>query len=243
MNILIIVPCYNEEHRLKKDSFLNQTPKNVDILFADDGSKDNTLSLVKDLCQSRSGFYYFHAQKNNGKAQIIHDAFQFYSSRLQTDFKDKNYTWIGFWDADLATPLSEITYFISYQQMFSPHSLVLFGSRVARYGAKIERSQFRHYLSRLFVTFTDLLLGIKAYDTQCGAKLFHSSISEKTFKEPFISKWIFDIEFVLRLGKEIILEVPVFEWKEVPGSKMKIGRESFRILSDLIKIRNHYLKR
>lgn len=235
--VLLIVPCYNEENRLQQEVFLKETPLNVDILFANDGSSDQTQKVIDKLCIKRSGFYSYHGQNNRGKSNVIRDAFLFYKQTLK-----QQYDWIGFWDADLATPLQEVSNFLIYRNTFSKKSLVLFGCRLNRYGANIKRSPIRHYLSRVFVTFTDLLLGVKAYDSQCGAKLFHQSVVNKAFEKPFVSKWIFDIEFILRIGAENILEVPVFKWEDVPGSKMRIGRESFRVLRDIFKIRKTYLK-
>ena len=233
---LLIVPCFNESLRIQKDKFIQETPPNVDLLFANDGSTDHTAQVLKNICVSRPGFYAFNSPKNSGKANVIHEAFLSLKSKDQLH----PYTWIGFWDADLATPLAEINNFIIYQNYFSVKSTALFGCRLARYGAKINRSLLRHYLSRIFVTATDLILGIKAYDSQCGAKLFHRSIADKIFEKPFISKWIFDLEIILRAGSENVLEIPVFEWVDVPGSKLKIGREIFRVLFEIFKIKQNY---
>lgn len=237
--VLLIVPCHNEELRIRVDAFVAETPAYVDILFANDGSTDQTLKVLGKVIEKRPSFRVFSAPRNGGKAKVIQLAF------LEAERLDwlKSYDWIGFWDADLATPLSEIENFLKYQKLFSPNSLALFGCRLSRYGAKIERSTLRHYLSRIFVTFTDFLLGIKAYDSQCGAKLFHRSIARQAFGESYISKWIFDLEIILRVGAENVLEIPVFNWMEIPGSKMRIGRESFRVLNDIFKIRSHYLLR
>jgi dolichyl-phosphate beta-glucosyltransferase len=150
------------------------------------------------------------------------------------------FEWVGFWDADLATPLSEIHYFLNYQQTFAPEKKLIFGSRILRYGSHIVRDPFRHYLSRIFVTFTDFILGIKCYDSQCGAKLFHKSVVDTIFKEKFLSRWVFDLEIIKRTDKNLILEVPVRQWQDIPGSKIKFFREIFRVLNDLFRIQKHY---
>jgi dolichyl-phosphate beta-glucosyltransferase len=235
--VLLIVPCFNESARLTTDKFLD-CPKNIDILFADDGSTDNTGAVLEKIKNQRQGFSVFRANVNSGKANVIHLA---YLHAVQT-LNVSQYQWVGFWDADLATPLSEVNRFLIYQNSFSPKSGALFGCRLSRYGARINRSLFRHYLSRIFITMTDLLLGIKAYDSQCGAKLFKPKVAEVAFTKPFVSKWIFDLEIILRVGKENILEIPLFEWKEVAGSKIKIFRETFRIMSDLFRIKKTYLE-
>lgn len=236
--VLLIVPCHNEEKRLNVDVFIRETPSNVDLMFANDGSTDKTLEVIGQICASRPEFRVYSAAVNRGKAGVIQGAFR----EVEKLNLLESYDWLGFWDADLATPLSEINNFLKYQSEFSPHSKALIGCRLARYGAQISRSPLRHYLSRVFVTFTDVLLGIKAYDSQCGAKLFHRSIAQAALGPKFISKWIFDLEIILRVGSANVLEIPVFRWAEIPGSKMRIGRESFRVLGDLMRIRSHYKK-
>jgi dolichyl-phosphate beta-glucosyltransferase len=65
------------------------------------------------------------------------------------------------------------------------------------------------------------------------------------FGEPFISRWIFDLEILLRLEtspeKFQTVECPVSRWKDIPGSKVKIFNEIFRVFGDLVKIRRRYV--
>jgi hypothetical protein len=42
------------------------------------------------------------------------------------------------------------------------------------------------------------------------------------------------------MGHARILEYPVKEWRDVPGSKVKIAREMFRVGGDLLRIRKVY---
>ena len=58
---------------------------------------------------------------------------------------------IGFWDADLATPLSELPAFVDLLAARPEIELVI-GSRVKLMGRSIERRAWRHYSGRLFAT-------------------------------------------------------------------------------------------
>ena len=104
---------------------------------------------------------------------------------------------MGYWDADLATPLSKIPEFIGKFQ--SSRALVaVCASRILRLGASVHRSVFRHYFGRVFAMVASNILNILIYDTQCGAKLFRTEHAELIFYEHFISRWVFDVELFAR---------------------------------------------
>ena len=99
-----------------------------------------------------------------------------------------------------------------------------------RIGARVKRSTVRHYFGRVFATAASMLLKIPVYDTQCGAKTFRADLAKQIFAEPFISSWLFDVELMARIlslkGKAItltiLLEVPLHEWIDKKGSKIRI---------------------
>ena len=236
----MIIPCYNEEHRLQVREFSRGIEQGLWLCFADDGSKDQTWSLLQSEFQKNSRVKLFKAPQNLGKAAVIREAVL---DTIKSGFLQQNeIQWVGYWDADLATPLSEVPYFLDFHKSLAPQTKALFGSRILRLGASIERSAKRHYLGRMFATLASIMLRIHSYDSQCGAKLFHVSILESVFREGFLSRWIFDVELLLRTGEDQIVEVPLRAWRDVPGSKVKVAREVFRVFQDLLKIRSRYLK-
>src|SRR5699024_962790 len=104
----------------------------------------------------------------------------------------------------------------------------VFGSRFKKLGANINRSAFRHIFGRMVASLIARVIKIPFYDTQCGAKVFHKSIIESIVERPFLSRWLFDVEIILRLkavfGDSIttqLHEYPLKEWHEVDGSKIK----------------------
>jgi dolichyl-phosphate beta-glucosyltransferase len=234
---MLIVPCYNEADRLNVKTFLQYTSDEIQFCFADDGSTDNTYELLQKSFAQQKNIRIYRAPKNFGKAGVIRAAvLDLLKSGLPYETN-----WVGFWDADLATPLDEVAKFFKYREEFAPWSKAMFGSRVLRLGAKIERSPLRHYLGRIFATFASLLLRVQPYDSQCGAKIFHKDLLTKAFGEAFISRWIFDLEILLRIGQESVVEVPLTKWRDIPGSKVKILKEANRVLRDLWLIRKKYL--
>lgn len=267
--LLLIIPCYNEESRIKLELFKNYFDrlenKTIDFLFANDGSKDNTSGKIRAFITNnnlQSNWFVFDNPTNTGKAGAIYNAYQWSKNSLPIkkittntvayDFQKKRpiesesnitttlYEWYGYWDADLATPLFEIQNMLTFREQFYPRKEVVFASRVLRLGSRIVRKPFRHYLGRAFATLAYLLLKISSYDSQCGAKLMSRYMAEKAFAEPFISGWIFDIEIMLRVGEANITEYPLIEWEDRPGSKIKILNEAFKILKELFLIKEKY---
>ncbi len=222
---LIIIPCYNEEKRLPVEEFKKfiDTHQAISFLFVDDGSTDNTATVLKDLTSYSSQFSFLICKNNQGKAGAIREGI------LSVEVKGE-YEYIGYFDADLATPLSEIDYLLSEINKRNPKPLFVMGARIARMGATIKRKAHRHYLGRVFATFVSIILKLPVYDTQCGAKLIHHTLVFKLFEKPLLTKWLFDVELIARMEvlmgveetEKTILEVPLNKWQEVEGSKLKI---------------------
>jgi dolichyl-phosphate beta-glucosyltransferase len=229
----LVVPCFNEASRIDTSEFKKWESDNLQILFVDDGSSDKTSEVLKQNFKR-----HLILPKNQGKAEAVRQGVMLL---MQTE-KLGEHDWIGFWDADLATPIGEVKNFFIYRKLFMPNAKVVIGSRVARMGAEISRTYKRHYFGRIFATLVDLALKITPYDSQCGAKLFHNSVADKAFSESFISRWLFDVEILFRLRGVAILEYPLQKWTDIEGSKLKMSRELFRVITDIIKIRRKYVK-
>ena len=127
-----------------------------------------------------------------------------------------------------------------------------FLGRVSRWrGATSGGVPVRHYTGRIFATSVSLVLDLPIYDTQCGAKMFRcSETTSVLFKDPFVSRWIFDVEIVARLLQErgpeafrgtrsVLVEFPLQEWEDVSGSKIRTT-DFPKALLDLWRIRSHY---
>jgi len=231
--ISLIIPCYNEAERLKLDVFLDSSEL-LKFLFVNDGSTDHTGDLIRAHLNER--MFLRDLPKNVGKAEAVRLGMLYASETSPLNDSE----WIGYWDADLATPLSEINNFLTYAYSYEFPVESIWGSRVYRLGSSIRRSYRRHVLGRMFATFTGVFLGIQSYDSQCGAKLFRKSLIRCAFSDPFMSKWIFDVELLMRLQHTNIIEYPLRTWSDVSGSKVRILPNMFRILADLIRIKTKY---
>lgn len=243
----IVVPCYNEAARLDADAFVQFAAEHpsVRFVFVDDGSTDTTRETLHAL-SDRLGpcGEVLSLDVNQGKAEAVRcgmlHAFDLDCSR------------VGYWDADLATPLTEIPRFVEILSTRSEH-FVVFGARVQLLGRRITRRRARHYLGRVFATAASMLLALPVYDTQCGAKLFRAEPRTRAlFEAPFVVTWTFDVELIARLiaGErergggdvgELIYELPLDAWRDVEGSKVR-PRDFLRALFELLRIRKRYLR-
>ena len=104
---IIVVPCYNEARRLATRAFtqFRATGHWVEFLFVNDGSTDETLeTLGHARCQSPDTIRVLDQQPNRGKAEAVR------AGMLDALATDADY--VGYWDADLATPLAELQRFL-----------------------------------------------------------------------------------------------------------------------------------
>jgi hypothetical protein len=139
---------------------------------------------------------------------------------------------VGFFDADLSTPLGTVEDFLALLRVRPAVELVL-GSRVMLMGRDIRRSPVRHYLGRVFATAVSITLDLPVYDTQCGAKILRvTGETASLFAEPFHSPWIFDVELIARYlrlpvaagdpaRQARIYELALPSWHDRPGSKLR----------------------
>jgi len=244
---ILVVPCYNEAQRLNRQAFEAFIPAhpNLHWIFVNDGSRDLTLPLLREVEASfPSHVQVLDQQPNRGKAEAVR-AGMLMALQSEAPF-------VGFWDADLATPLETIPAFL---EVFAEHPRIdmVFGARVKLLGREIHRQAIRHYLGRAFATTVSNMLRLPIYDTQCGAKIFKASSELKTvLAESFISRWVFDVEILARVLRHrrysvasleaSIYELPLPVWKDVGGSKVK-PTDFFKALFEIFQIWLRYLRR
>lgn len=243
-DVLIVVPCYNEAQRLPVERFREFMAKStVGFVFVDDGSRDETLKVLEELRHSREDrVHVLQLKVNQGKAEAVRRGINFALERTP-DFT-------GYWDADLATPLDAIPRFLAILQE-RPDIDMVFGARVKLLGRNVQRRLVRHYLGRVFATVVSMMLRLPIYDTQCGAKVLRVGPQVRDlFSEPFLSRWVFDVELLARYINRAgsadaaaarIYEYPLEEWRDVAASKVK-GADFIKAFRDVVRIYLNYLR-
>ncbi|MCX5641694.1 MAG: glycosyltransferase [Candidatus Omnitrophica bacterium] len=234
--ICLVVPCYNEAQRLDCKKF-KEWEQDYWLLFVNDGSNDNTVEILRD--NLKKNVYILDLKKNVGKAEAIRQGMLYL--KILPIFEE--ISWFGYWDADLATPLREIDNFFRYGKALHPEADAIIGSRIIKLGSNIRRTLKRYFLGRLFANIASIALKLDIYDSQCGAKLFKKELIDKCFAEPFISKWIFDVEIILRMQQQKIVEYPLKEWEDKTGGHLRICSVAVQTVIDLIRLRRKYLNK
>ena len=242
----IVIPCYNEATRFPFDHFIAFVEANpaMHFILVNDGSKDNTIELLRRASKGREEQVGVLDQSiNGGKGEAVR-------AGVLAALQRPGCLYVGFWDADLATPLeaiSQLTTVISGR----PELAMIFGARVKLLGRHVDRRAIRHYLGRIFATVVSTALRLPIYDTQCGAKLFR--VSRETvalFQAPFCTRWVFDVEILARFiqlrgynmesVQKSIYEFPLEEWRDVAGSRVR-PQDFVRAFFDVSRIYRRYM--
>ena len=211
------------------------------MVLVDDGSRDATPERLREVAEAAPDrVHVLTLPANRGKAEAVRAGLQ-RALELEPAY-------VGYWDADLATPLPAVLEFRALLES-RPEIELVQGARVVLMGRHIERRALRHYVGRVAATAIALVLGLRVYDTQCGAKLMRVTPALRgVLAEPFVAGWIFDVELLARLvgvwgsaerASEALFELPLERWRDVPGSKVGVA-SYLRAAVDLLRIRRRY---
>lgn len=238
----IIIPCYNEENRLNITAFKSfiTTSSDYHLCFVNDGSKDNTVRVLKEIQQANpTKVSVIDLIENGGKAAAVRAGAKY----LYTKSEVAN---IGFMDADLSTDFNDFGNLVNTLQTQNNLGFV-FGSRAKEASQGIQKDGVRAVISKLINVLIVFILGLSISDTQCGAKVFKANLVPLLFGKKFKTKWLFDVEMFIRLkrhfGKEkttsLIYEQPLNRWVHMEDSKLGL-KDSLEIPLRLVSIWVNY---
>lgn len=152
--ISVVVPCYNEEMAIplffeefnKSTKELSKTVE-FEIIFINDGSKDNTLKIIKDLSDKDNRVKYISFSRNFGKESAIYAGLEHATG-----------DYVTLMDADLQDPPSLLPEM--YEAVTKENYDAVGTRRVNRKGEPIIRSFF----SKLFYKIIDHITDFKMVD-------------------------------------------------------------------------------
>ena len=161
MKISVIIPVYNEVESINE--LYNQLTKALEdyipyeIIFIDDGSSDDSVEIIKKICELNNSTNLIQFQRNYGK-----------SAALAEGFKYANGNYIVTMDADLQDDPSEIKNLVN--KLEEGFDLVS--------GWKKDRKDplSKRLPSKLFNFVTRLFTGVHIHDFNCGLKIYRKAV-------------------------------------------------------------------
>ncbi len=237
MNLVSFVfPCFNESHRLettlsKLQKFIAAYPEQYEYIFVDDGSTDNTAAILNDFAKLESNagcVKVVQCAQNGGKG-----------AALRSGVNAATGNWVLTLDADLAAHPNVLVFWKEHFGLdLNQQDTVYIGSREKGIQYKLVRySVARRIIGVAFNTLQRMLTGLTLDDTQCGFKLYPTALAQEVFSQLEDVGFAHDVEVLMRLkNKGVEVKSLPLKWKEVPGSKVSVVRDSIKMMRSIIKI-------
>ncbi len=184
MDISIVVPLYNEEESLPHliewiERVMRENNFSYEVLLIDDGSKDNSWTVIEQLSEKNPNVKGVKFRRNYGKSAALNVGFE----RVEGDV-------IITMDADLQDSPDEIPEL--YRMIKTEGYDLVSGWKKKRYDSKL----MKNLPSKLYNATTRWFSGIKLHDFNCGLKAYRKAVvkSIEVYGEmhryiPIIAKW------------------------------------------------------
>ncbi len=226
----IIIPAYNEEHRLPRTleqifAFLSEQKYTAEVLVVENGSNDKTFEIASEFAKLNQNLYVYQ-EKKRGKGNAVRRGMM----EAQGEYR-------FLCDADLSMPIVEVNKFL-------PPTLndidIAIASREVPGAIRYNEPHYRHLTGRVFNNLIRLLVLPDLQDTQCGFKCFNADVAEDVFRYQTLTGWSFDVEILYiaqRKGYQIC-EIPI-NWYFKADTKISVLQDSWQMFLDLITIRRN----
>jgi len=239
MKISFILPCYNEEKILEKNSskvfnYLKNQGYNFDwsLILLINGSDDSSLDIAERIQNNNNFIKLFHIQ-DKGKGNAI---------KTFLDISEADFSL--YMDIDLAVSLENINDII--KTLLSEDCDLIIGSRLKK-GAQTNRSFIRELSSRMYILVSKIIISHNYSDLQCGFKGIKKEAWKKISPHIEDKKWFFDTELLkfANMLKFKVKEIPV-NWSEnryeKRKSKVSLFKDSINFIKKLFKLRRRIKK-
>ncbi len=227
-NLSIIIPAYNEEHRLPGTlaavaSWVEGYAQTAEVIVVENGSTDGTVDVVREF-QANCPFLELISGVPRGKGRAIRKGMLAAKGRLRF-----------LCDADLSMPIEQLSRFLP------PHANgvdVAIASREVPGAQRFDEPAYRHVMGRVFNWFVKLIALPGLQDSQCGFKLFTAAAAEDVFRSARLEGWGFDPEvlFIARKRGYTIREVPI-DWYFNADSRVRLIHDTLSMVQEVLGIR------
>ena len=188
--VSIVIPVYNEKNTILKIlevvSGIHLPNLTKEIVVVDDGSKDGTREVLKNI---KGDYKVFFQEKNQGKG-----------AALRRGFKEATGDYIIIQDADLEYDPHE--YPLLLEPLLDGRADVVYGSRFV--GHRPHRVlMFWHYVgNKLLTLLSNMLTGLNLTDMETCYKVFTSEAMAKIFPKLSSNRFGIEPEITARIAKE-----------------------------------------
>lgn len=231
--ITLIIPMYNESAIIADTAktvsdYMKKSFDSYEIIFADDGSRDDSAKIVKALelpCVRVVGY-----EQNQGKGCAI-----------RTGMLAARGDIVMFTDADLAYGTNVIRQ--AYDTLSEADANMLIGSRNLTKDGYEGYTALRKLMSKVYIKVLCIAGGFKLSDSQCGCKAYKGEAVKRIFERCKVDGFAFDFESILwaqRFGYKIVeMPVKIVNHRE---STVNVVKDTFKMLGDLRKMKKRIKK-
>lgn len=232
VTISFVVPLFNEEKRIGKlfEALTSvRIPRGLrleKVIFVNDGSTDTTLKQLKNFTKRKNKFEtkIITYKENHGKGYAI-----------KLGMLEANSDYALFFDADVSTPLSELTKFVP--QIKKQIEVIIGTRKNGKSTVIIHQPKYREFLGKGFTLITQKVLSLNVTDFTCGFKAFSKVAKDNIFTKAQIQGWGYDAEiiFLATKNKFSMREVPVI-WANDERTKVVLYKAIPKSLYELAQI-------
>ena len=231
--ITLIIPMYNESSIIADTAktvsdYMQNNFTSYEIIFSDDGSRDDSANIVRNLCLPSVKVIGY--EKNRGKGCAI-----------RTAMLEARGDIVMFTDADLAYGTDVIKRV--YEALSQSDANMLIGSRNLSKDGYEGYTFIRKVMSKIYIKVLCMVGGFKLSDSQCGCKAYKQEAAKRIFERCKVDGFAFDFESILWAQKfdYKIIELPV-KIVNHRESTVNVIKDTFKMLGDLRKMKKRIKK-
>lgn len=228
MKLSIIIPCYNEAKEIKNNveqkviPFLKTLSIDYELILVNDGSKDETMEVIKSINEVIALGY----DVNKGKGGAI----KYGIEHAQGDY-------VLFMDADLSTDLSAFNEVIP---LLGKYDLIIGSRHLKESKMPVKQPLIRRFVGKVCRILVNAQYGFRLKDTQCGFKAIRTELAKFIAEKQIVNGFAVDVEYlyIAKINNWTIHEIPV-TWRNDRSTTVSIFKSSKQFIKDMQKIKKN----
>lgn len=197
--LTVVVPVYNEVESLPRveramREWLPTSPIKACVLMVNDGSKDGSLELMREICARNEAMFYISLAKNGGL-----------SAAMKAGIDATHSRYVGYIDADLQTTPEDFNLLLEH---VAKYQLVM-GIRAGR-----KDSFFKNLQSKIANGFRNMMTHDGAKDTGCPLKVMWTDYAKRV---PFFTGMHRFLPALIQLQEGRMMQIPVRHFPRTEG--------------------------